>query len=127
MMLLLVVICNSAMAKWIVYKEDSIGIDYVDSSSIRMDGSTVKIWFMTDYKTLMTTNEGLSYKSKILKLGFDCTNWKYRYYGIEMNSGNMAEGVTVDSVSHISEWKIIDPGSIGETMREQACGKDWKR
>ena len=120
--LLLAVLSTSAMAEWVPINDDDISTYYVDPATIRKAGNKVKIWGMTDSKT-MQIYEGKYYLSNKSQFEFDCKNETSTSVAELSFSGNMGSGQVVTSSSKRSGPMPVSPGSIGEFVWKIVCGK----
>ena len=121
---LLIVTSTSAMAEWkLINYSDEISL-YVDSTSIRKDGTKAKMWYLQDFKTPQK-DMGKPYLSKIIKSVNDCKNETDKTLAIVFYQGNMQQGkitLQLDYADGESIERAIVPGSIGEILWKIACG-----
>lgn len=110
---------NNATAKWI-YVNSNItdGRHYLEMSTIRKNGNTVKVWELVDYRT---PDQG-DLSSKLLR-EFDCKEGTSRLIAGSFYTGNMGSGKTNAPVNKIADWKPIIPETMGEEIWKYACGK----
>ncbi len=124
-MLLLVVSMNT-FAEWTRagYSADGESTQYVDLESIKKKGHKVKLWELTDEKTIQKFTGGKEYLSAVSRQEIDCEEETSRILDLYLYSGNMRQGEVVDSVTNSKEEPIsIMPGSIKEGLFKIACGK----
>lgn len=120
--LMLMAVSAGAMAEWTWLSTDtSDNKYYVDLSTIRKSGSTVKMWVVSDYKKEKSLYGGKSYLSQMNRTEFDCNEEKSREVSFYFYSGNMQNGDTVLSADLTREWSSIPPGSIAATLLKVAC------
>jgi hypothetical protein len=96
---------------------------YVDSDTIRRNGTVVKWWELLDYNTVQTV-AGISFLSMKLIREYDCAIEQIRVLAMADFSGNMAEGKVVFSDFTPSNWVPVQPESMGQTLWKAACGKE---
>jgi hypothetical protein len=126
LMILLVVVSNSAAADWI--KLGSVptngGFDfYADPATAVKAQDLAKMWTLSDFKIEQTRSSGFRYLSARSQYEFDCKIGRSRVIALVTYSGNMASGVSVDSGMSTREWKPVMPGGIEETSLKLACGR----
>lgn len=96
---------------------------YVDSDTIRRNGTVVKWWELLDYKTVQTV-AGISFLSMKVLREYDCAGEQIRVLAMADFSGNMATGTVVFSDFAQSNWVPVQPESRGQTLWKFACGKE---
>jgi hypothetical protein len=127
-LLLLTLLLSSATAsaEWVaIGSSDSLGGStiYVDPDTIRRHGNLVKIWQLTDLKSLQT-NARYSYLSHKGQFEFECLEEQSRLLAFTIFSGNMGSGTVVDRGSTPNdEWVPVAPGSIARILWKRACSK----
>ena len=96
---------------------------YVDSDTIRRNGTVVRWWELLDYKTVQTV-AGISFLSMKVQREYDCVGEQIRVLAMADFSGNMAEGKVVFSDFTPSNWVPVQPESMGQTLWKAACVKE---
>ena len=96
---------------------------YVDSDTIRRNGTVVKWWELLDYKTVQTV-AGISFLSMTVQREYDCAGEQIRVLAMTDFSGNMANGKVVFSDFTPSNWVPVQPESMGQTLWKAACVKE---
>ena len=122
LMLALGLTCSSAMAGWIKVNYNERVTSYVDPSTIRKNGSMVKMWSLLDLKTSIVTN-GNEYSSIISRDEYDCKEEKSRLLSLTMYAGKMGQGEVVHTESSIDAWQEVVPNSTASIKWKRACGK----
>ena len=122
LMVLLVMVSNSAMAEWVKAGGSEKLTNYYDSTTIRENGDKVKMWELIDYNSVQETSGGKSYLSVIGQSEFDCKEEQIRSLNFIEYSGNMGNGDLVYSYSDPAKWEPVVPRSIGEKVWKFACG-----
>jgi hypothetical protein len=125
---LLVIISNGANAEWTQVGGSSDGdiTTYVDLSTIKKSGNTVKIWRMLDSKTIERIDSSdpghLSTQSRI---EYDCQEETSTILSLIEFSGNMGKGSIIYSFTNKNpnDKQQIRPQSLNRTILEIACGK----
>ncbi len=121
---LLVLSSGPAYAEWVsALKNQTDPTLYVDSDTIRRDGTVVKWWELLDYKTVQTV-AGISFLSMKVLREYDCAGERIRVLAMADFSGNMATGTVVFTDFAQSNWVPVQPESRGQTLWKAACGKE---
>ena len=125
--LMVLMTAGTASAEWTAM--GSAGDDfikYVDRVTIQRSGNFVKIWDLSDFKTVQKSAfaVGNSYFSSKTQREFDCKEKRFRALVLTWFDGQMGNGKVVYSSSETNvKWSPIESGSIGEAMFMIACGK----
>jgi hypothetical protein len=96
---------------------------YVDSDTIRRNGTVVKWWELLDYKTVQTV-AGISFLSMKVLREYDCAGARIRVLAMADFSGNMANGQVVFTDFAQSNWEPVQPESMGQALWKAACVKE---
>ena len=110
-----------AYAEWVAIGSSggNIGSVYSDPDTIRRKGDLVKMWILSDFKTLQTVADA-SYLSRLSQSQYDCTEERIRQLTVSWHSGNMGKGNVVWTNSDESKWEPVAPGTLGHTLWELA-------
>ena len=110
--------------RWTAINVERGAILYADRTSIRKNGYFVTMWDLQDLIRPIG-GEGISmpFMSTKGQREYDCKNEKFRSLSLTTYSGNMGSGQFDNSSSKRSEWRIVPPDSIAETLWKTACGK----
>jgi hypothetical protein len=126
----LMMVCSTPWAGWeyatSVETRDGKVTNYYDKSTIRKNGTIVKIWTLSDYSLSQTDSSGEKYRSDKTLLVFNCREEAMALISITYYSGQMGEGQPVWSGTlKESEWawEPIIPGTVGEKSWKTACYK----
>lgn len=117
LMMLLAAVSSSASAAWVELGSNDYSTYYVDATSIRRDGDTVKMWSLLDFRKARTF-ENLPYMSLKAQGEYDCKREQLRVFSGTRQSENMGEGDAVSRISEPSEWSAVAPGGIGQAFLE---------
>jgi len=121
---LLVLSSGPASAEWVrALNNQTDPTLYVDSDTIRRNGTVVKWWELLDYKTVQTV-AGISFLSMKLLREYDCAGEQIRVLAMADFSGNMATGTVVFTDFTQSNWVPVQPESKGQALWKAACGKE---
>ncbi len=122
----LMMTCSVSWAEWKYSVESDIFTDYFDKSTIRRNGSIVKMWIMRDYFSSQTNNTGKSYSSAKILFSFNCKDATKEVISIVQFSGSMGIGDVVFSETTKEsqlEFTPFSPGSVNAANSQIACGK----
>lgn len=122
-MLALGLTCSSAVAEWTMVNSDEVADDYVNSDNLRRVGDMVKMWNMSDYKSLQKGSGAIPYKSSISLYEYNCKEIQKRWLSFTSYKNKGAKGVVVSNESYVGQWVEIVPDTISETLWKTACGK----
>ena len=120
--LMLLVTATAVSAEWTSVGASAEYIAYVDKGTIRRNGNFVKMWDMSDYKTVQTV-AGDSFLSTKRQSEYDCKDEMLRDHAFTVFSGQMGSGKVVYSDSETNKWGPIAPESMGKALWKIACGK----
>ena len=116
-------IASPAWAEWTPVDDNDKFVLYIDKETIRQNGNFVKMWGLTDFKTVQNFI-GKSYLSHKSQDEYDCKEERRRLLAFSLFSGKMGNRTVVHSdSSDAGKWTPIEPVSIGEKMWKIACGK----
>ena len=121
---LLVLSSAPAYAEWVrALNKQTDPTLYVDSDTIRRNGTVVKWWELLDYKTVQTV-AGISFLSMKVLREYDCAGEQIRVLAMADFSGNMANGQVVFTDFAQSNWEPVQPESMGQALWKFVCGKE---
>ena len=133
LILMLAVVSSSAMAEWtkvvdaIATTEGSnYGTHYTvysDVSSIRKSGNSVILWELYDYQTTQNEKNIKPYLSQEVRTEYDCPEERSRELYIAVFAKNMGEGKRLLTISNTTNWRALEPDTIGPILLQFACGK----
>jgi surface-adhesin protein E len=120
---LLLLSSGPAYAEWVVVEKRNDGTTvYVDPATIRRKGNLVKMWDLTDFRTIEVV-AGISLLSRKGQSEYDCAEARHRTLALTEFSGNMGNGEVVFSDATEQKWQPVEPESIGRMLWTLACGK----
>ena len=123
MMLMLLVSTNVLAVDWVKVSEsaDHSYTFYVDPQSIRRDGNKVRVWVLTDYKSVKVSGNK-TYLSSVARDEYDCFEDTQRNIDIHAYQEKMGTGGIVVSVQNRTEPAIsLPPGSMGAETLKIVC------
>jgi hypothetical protein len=124
----IVLVCVGPLyAEWVdvggkVEKGLTVYTVYVDTDSIRRNGSIVTLWALFDYMTIQSIVGGPWLSSKTRR-EYDCVEERVRLLGYMTFTGNMGSGEPVYSNSDQSSWEPMARDSIDRKLWEIACNR----
>lgn len=95
---------------------------YVDLSTTRKSGTTVKMWHLVDFKKLQNDGVGESYWSNKSQNEYNCNEESSRVIYYTDHTEKMGDGKVAYIGDRVSNWKPISPESMGEALWKVACG-----
>ena len=118
------IVSANALAEWSLLASGDGKDIYVDRSTIRRSGKTVKMWDMFDYWTPQQRGDAMHYMSSKAQVEYDCINERARLLYFSNHSGSKGGGETLtDQTVSAPSWAPIAPESIVEAYWKIACGK----
>ena len=121
--LMLTLFSTTATARWVRVDENAGYTKYADMSKTRKEDNLVRIWTLTDFKTLQKNDRGKTYLSLDAVAEHDCKNLLHRIIGTRGFSGNMGTGnIAFTETSPNGNWKEIAPETYIEAEWKTACG-----
>lgn len=124
LILLLAVVSNGAAAEWVKIYSGKKGSNlYADPTTIRTNGSHVKVWLLIDHSSPNPDVGGATSLSAVGKVDCDCKEEQFQAIAETHYGMNMGLGSVVWSRTEPSPWKVGEPGSGYEAIIKYACGK----
>ena len=126
LVLLLLMVSTNVFAEWLRLGEvdDGDSTFYVDLETIKRKGNKVKMWDLSDSKTVKKTLGGKEYFSSLNRIEYDCEEETRRILDAYRYSGNMKNGGIVFSYPNVKdEAESIIPESLDDGLFKIACGK----
>ena len=119
--LLLLIVSTSVFAEWANVDDNDEMTTYVDFGTIKKKGNKVKMWHLTDFKTVQKVGND-RFLSMLSRDEYDCDEETSRMLDLYWYSGNMRNGDRVFSAPNIKdEPESISPGGVNKTLFEIAC------
>ena len=94
---------------------------YVDYSTVRRTGNILTMRELFDYETNHTLAGRKGYLSHTTEREYDCAAELTRILVVKWFSGQMGRGTMVDSLNLVSNWTVVERGSIAEALWIAAC------
>lgn len=119
LMMLLVVVCNSAMAaQWQMVTSNKSNTIYIDPASITKKGTLVNAMNLYDFKIVDNTR---TFNSLIASIDYDCKEKRTRMLSVVTYSENMGRGNILTQELEPKDWTPVQPGGLGEVAQKNAC------
>lgn len=114
----LFVSCTKVSAEWTeVVTSESGDIHYMDFSTIKKTGRSVRIWQMTDFKKKKL--KGVQSFQSIVE--HDCQENRSKNIQSIAFSGKMGKGKIIATFDE-DIWQYNPPNSVGYTLNNSSCG-----
>jgi hypothetical protein len=130
---LLAVVSSSAMADWLkIYGDEKLTV-YIDTASIRKNGSKVKLWQLIDYSEPQTDYSRYklfvidSYLSTKAQFELDCRSEQSREIYFMFQAAPMGLGRTTYASESPQRWIPIVPDSSVQIIWKYACDKKYRK
>jgi hypothetical protein len=94
---------------------------YVDYATARRNGNVLTMWELFDYETTHTLAGRKIYVSHTTEREYDCSAELTRVLAVKWFSGHTGTGEMVDSFNIVSNWTVVERGSIAEALWIAAC------
>lgn len=112
---------STGLAEWTRLGEDKEGTAiYIDQSTLQRKDDIATLWVLFDYRANQLV-DGVSSRSAIAKLRYDCFGEKLRILSTSFHSGNMGLGKVISSNSVPKRWEPISPNSMAGSSFDYAC------
>lgn len=116
-------------AEWVAVERDYLvpGLQtvYVDSDSIRREGSLVTMRQLIDFKWMQGSARGPTrFLSTETHKQFDCAEKRLRLLAFTEFSHRLATGIRADGYVDTGRWIPVEPDSINQALWEVVCGKE---
>jgi beta-glucanase (GH16 family) len=99
-------VCAAGQPQWDQVLTDGQSVYYLDSASVKRQGSVRTFWSLRDYKTMQSTYDGKAYQSTLLKIEIDCSSQEATALEITYFTGKMLGG---DKVLRESDFHNVQP------------------
>ena len=120
----LMLVSGQAAADWVFLDWTPSYSAYADPTTVRQSGERVRMWTLTDYRSVQTY-DGSAYLSNKAEFEHDCQAGRVRMLAFSLYSEAKGSGKVVHSDVHPGKWQQIVPDTIGQTMWKFACVKKY--
>ena len=107
----------AACAAWTPVDATDASYDYVDPTSIRIDGSLRRVWTLQDLAQPDADGD-LSYRSL---LEFHCPESRYRNLQTLFHAGAMGTGRMTGRSAQPGAWRPVQPATVAATVMRRVC------
>jgi len=114
--------CAASNTRWTLIREDKVDATFADYSTAKRIAQRVKIWTLTNNKTVVDDGDGKPVGSDMAQQEYDCeqrqvrTTYRLAYAG-PLGTGTVLRSFTPSNIG----WRPIVPGSVGESMMVTVC------
>ena len=122
----LLIVSTQSFGQWTIYTDDDQKTIYVDTSTIRRDGSFVEFWSIHSYKYPMVEIEGSKVTSTKGRSRYDCKNELQRTLFFTMYEGEKGTGRVLGVQNYINEkpdWSPMIPDTPNMIILKRLCSK----
>ena len=110
-----------AFAEWTRIAESKEGtVIYIDHTTLQRTDNHTTLLILLDEKSPKII-EGVTSKSAVVKLQYDCNGEKLRILAITSHAGNMGLGKITNKDTKPKQWEAISPVSMGGASFDDAC------
>lgn len=122
----LLVVSTQSFGQWTIYTNDDQKTIYIDTSTIRRDGSFIEFWDIHNYKFPSIEVDGSKVTSTKGKRRYDCKNELQRTLFFTMYEGEKGTGRVLGVQNYINEkpdWSPIIPDTPNMIILKRLCNK----
>lgn len=125
----LMMVCSVSWAEWELCSPssgDEMITVYCDKSTIKRNGSILRMWELTNSSKARTDSLGNRFMSYKSLMAYNCREETVATISLVFYSGLSGEGNVVWSGTRQErelKWEPIVPGTNGENLWKIACGK----
>lgn len=119
--LLAVAMSCHAATKWEQVSDDAATTVFVDKTSLKKTGKTVKMWVMANFKDPAVNGEGASTKSFKMRKEFDCSKNTHRVLNMVGYAETQGEGAITGQINQTSDYLPVAPDSKDDALAQIAC------
>jgi hypothetical protein len=125
MVTMLLLVCNSALAKWLKVNEDDRSTTYIDTPTKHKSDNKVIVWILSDKKISgYRTLQNIPFMSSKTEHEIDCGVEQSRILFYADYSENMGKGKNVKEVNEPNAtWSPISPDGLERVWLKIACNK----
>ena len=118
------ILVSGQAADWVFIDWSPAYSAYADPTTVRQSGERVRMWTLTDYRSVQTY-DGSAYLSNKAEFENDCQAGRVRMLAFFLYSEAKGSGKVIHSDAHPGNWQPIMPDTIGQTMWKFACDKKY--
>lgn len=118
--LMLLVVCCSASAEWVIVSTSDSAVFFVDKDKIRRQGNIRRYWVLSNFLTEQK-NGAWSWRSLD---EINCKEETQRLIEMSMHTETWAKGETISIAKNNDQgWDQIPPGTVIENISKFVCSK----
>jgi len=104
-------------AEWLKVGETDMAVHYIDTATIRRDGTLARVWTVQDMKEAGA--EGV--RSIRALEEYDCAQARFRYLSLTAHSAPMAGGLVIAAHDLDDTWSARLPGAGPTAIEKIVC------
>lgn len=106
---------------WVRYAQSEGATHYFDSLRTRKMGDTAFVWDLHDLTTGATGSDGISFRSSLFALEYNCRARQYRVLSSAQMDGAMGTGSVVQEKSGAGAWTDAAAESLRGRLFNHIC------
>lgn len=107
----------AVLAAWVPVDATETSYDYLDPTSIRVEGSLRRVWTLHDLAQADADGDR-SYRSL---LEFHCPEARYRNLQTLFHAGSMGTGRMTGRTAQPGAWRRVQADSVAASVMQRAC------
>ena len=119
--LMLLMTAGAANAEWTRVSSHEKYVQYVDKTTIQRDGNLVRMWGLSDYKTVGRSIGGKEKWSVKDYSEYDCKRKQHRFAKLVDFSGRMGSGAVLFENNPDTEWMRIPVNNVLNFTVRKSC------
>ena len=119
LMLLLLALPAALHAAWVPVDATDASYDYLDPTSIRAEGSLLRVWTLQDLAQPDAEGDR-SYRSL---LEFHCPEARYRNLQVLFHAAPMGTGRLTGRTAQPGAWRAVLPSTVAASVMRRVCAE----
>ena len=108
--------------EWFKVVESDSTTTYIDDSKIKKKDKFIRVWTLTNQKTPVKVDNGMSYQSYVTLVEIDCRDDRSRNLSTTLYQDSMGKGNPLIDLNEVSNWSFSPPKSVGDSLIKFSCG-----
>jgi len=108
--------------EWTKLVDNDETSSYIDKTTIKKNGSFVKVWELLDYKTPQELNSG-KYKSSVILFEYDCKDERRRILSLVEYTEQMGIGKQILTIDDPDKWSYVKPNTMQFLLMKSLCSR----